>query len=227
MAYLISFFIALFAVIGPIFAHNLADKTYPADLYIFPAFHKEAIAFWQNNLNLKQSDITTMTQNRYQEKLLHGFDDNQKSLQEMILKKGWAIYYSDQKTPSPSAAGYLKAEQDAIQNKLGLWADPAQNPLRNADTLTDADAGKILIVQGTVYDVYQRKDVIYLNFSANWRDDFTIRVRPKNAKFFAKNGMALENLKGKKLEIRGYSFAQNGIMMDWDELWQVRMLAQN
>ena len=144
-----------------------------------------------------------------------------------MIENGWAIYYSDHKINSAFATAYLKAEKEAQKKQKGIWADSAQNPLRDAAQLTSTDAGKILLVRGTVHDVHKRKDVIYLNFDDDWRRDFTIRVLPKNAKIFAKNGLDLDQLKGKKIEIRGYSEARNGIMIDWNSFWQVRVLAQD
>ena len=57
----------------------------------------------------------------------------------------------------------------------GLWRQPAFAP-RPADQLADA-VGSFQIVHGRVLRVAPTDHYVYLNFGADWRSDFTVRLR--------------------------------------------------
>ncbi len=72
------------------------------------------------------------------------------------------------------------------------------------------------IIEGEVYDVFERGDNIYINFGEDWRSDFTLRIRRYNYVSLKKQtGLDILNLKGKTLNIRGITYDYNGPAIDW------------
>lgn len=81
------------------------------------------------------------------------------------------------------------------------------------------------IVQGLVIEVAEIKGTTYLNFGANWRTDFTIRILKKDLRKFNQGAISLPALKGKKVQIRGWVLNRNGPMIEGTHPAQLQILS--
>ena len=100
---------------------------------------------------------------------------------------------------------------------LGLWqeSEPTAGPRL---TLLSPEMAKdklnsFQIVEGEIYSSAMRENSIYLNFTRDWQSDFTIMI-PKNKRIdFASAGYNLQNLQGKRVQVRGWVEDYNGPMI--------------
>jgi micrococcal nuclease len=132
-------------------------------------------------------------------------------LQGEMLRSGLARVDS---APESRAAvpAMLALEREARAARRGLWADPAY-AVRTAD-----EAARYIdsfqLVEGTVLEAVKAKGQVFLNFGADWRSDFTIRIPGPALKLFRTAALDPLALKGRKLRVRGWLRAENGPMID-------------
>lgn len=102
----------------------------------------------------------------------------------------------------------IALEDEARAAQRGLWADPAYAVL----TPDTADQGRNswAIIEGRPLKIAAVKNVIYINFGADWRTDFTIVVDTAVRKKLAQNGINVMDLTGKTLRVRGWVEDYNG-----------------
>jgi hypothetical protein len=67
---------------------------------------------------------------------------------------------------------------------------------------------------------------IYLNFTQDWRSDFTVSVERKDAVAFAAAGLDLKALQGKRLRVRGFLAWRNGPMIEASHPEQIELLPE-
>ena len=66
---------------------------------------------------------------------------------------------------------------------------------------------------------------VYLNFGADWRRDFTVRLRRAELDVgLARSGLAIERLTDHRLEIRGYVLEAGGPLIDVSHPEQIEVL---
>jgi micrococcal nuclease len=147
-------------------------------------------------------------------------DDGQ-WLQGALLEQGLAQVQTGP-DESARAATMLALERSARERRLGLWADPALGP-RDAARLADA-IGSFQIVQGRVRRVARAGDYIYLNFGADWRSDFTIRVLAEIEDRFEQAGLYLGKLAGRRIEVRGFVLDAGGPLIELSGPEQIQIL---
>jgi hypothetical protein len=117
----------------------------------------------------------------------------------------------------------LTLEHAARAAGQGLWGLSEFAP-RAADRLDDAD-GSFRIVQGEVVRVAPTERYIYLNFGADWRSDFTVRLRRGElGEAFARSGIAIERLAGRLVEVRGYVLEAGGPLIEVSHPEQLEVL---
>ncbi len=126
------------------------------------------------------------------------------------------------------AAALYAAEETARIAGRGIWADPYYE-VRCAgemDNATDA----VRVVQGRILAVADINGALYLNFGADWRLDFTIRVerRDRRRLGWREKPLMLEGvaLEGALVEVRGWVYWFNGPAMDLDHGARLRLLAE-
>lgn len=120
------------------------------------------------------------------------------------------------------ATEMLALERLARADQTGLWGLPYY-ALRNADNVR-YDADTFQIVEGRVMDAQRIKKRVYLNFGADWRTDFTIKIATRDEKTFAKSGVDLLQLKGQRVRVRGWVKAENGPMIVLDHPERLEIL---
>jgi micrococcal nuclease len=143
-------------------------------------------------------------------------------LQGALLERGLAQV---QTRPGEArrAAEMLALERAARQARRGLWGDPAFAP-RAADRLADA-VGSFQIVRGEVVRVAPTEHYVYLNFGADWRQDFTVRIRRRElVEGFARSGLEIEQLAGRVVEVRGYVLDAGGPLIEVSHPEQLEVL---
>ncbi len=96
-----------------------------------------------------------------------------------------------------------KAEWDALIHQRGVWANECCRLLSKNDIGSRINAWGV--VDGTVINVVRIKKMIYLNFGADWKTDFTLMVPAAIAR---KHDLA--QLQGKRIIVRGWVRQQNG-----------------
>jgi len=145
-------------------------------------------------------------------------------LQGEMLKRGLARVYT---FPDNRALGgeLLSLERQARSDARGMWALPFY-ALRTVDN-AQFDIGTFQIVEGRVQYTAKIKKRIYLNFGADWRSDFTIKVSVRDERLFQDAGIDLLALKGQRVRVRGWLKSQNGAMIELDHPERLELLDVN
>ncbi|MEK9755356.1 MAG: thermonuclease family protein [Rhodospirillaceae bacterium] len=96
----------------------------------------------------------------------------------------------------------------------------------------EAEAGPLLcelgtfqLVEGKVLKADRVKGRIYLNFGANWRDDFTATLAPAVARMAKGAGLDAAGLDGRDVRVRGWLKSRNGPMIEITHPEQIEVLA--
>jgi micrococcal nuclease len=141
-------------------------------------------------------------------------------LQGALLEQGLAQV---QTRPGEAArvAAMLALEQTARAAGRGLWAIVAFMP-QEASALADS-TGRFRIVRGRVLRVAPTESHTYLNFGADWRADFTVRVRRSELEG-ALAGTDLEGLAGRLVEVRGVVLEAGGPLIELSHPEQLQVL---
>jgi micrococcal nuclease len=143
-------------------------------------------------------------------------------LQGALLERGLAQV---QTRPGEVARAALMLEREHAARAAGrgLWADPAFAP-RSAERVADA-VGTFQIVQGRVRRVAATDDFVYLNFGPDWRSDFTLRVRRAELEDgFARSGIDILALEGRRIEVRGFVLDAAGPLIELSHPEQIEVL---
>lgn len=142
-------------------------------------------------------------------------------LQGELLSRGLARVYT---FPDNRVLGreLLRLERQARAEGRGIWALPYY-AVRNADNVR-FDDGTFQIVEDRVVDVARVKKWIYLNFGADWRSDFTVKINVRYEPLFAEAGIDLLALKGARVRVRGWLKSQNGPMIELDHPERLEVL---
>lgn len=143
--------------------------------------------------------------------LAHLFRDDGLWVQGEMLKAGMARVYTFPDNRARAAEMYA-LEREARDAKRGIWAHPFY-AVRGPDRL-GREIGTFQVVSGTVLDVGRAKNIVFLNFGADWRSDFTIRIDGKAQRLFRAAKFDLDSLKGRAVEVRGWLKLENGPMID-------------
>ena len=119
------------------------------------------------------------------------------------------------------AAEMAAREQAARSSRAGVWARGLFGP-RSAHQVAPLICS-FQIVRGRVVRVAPTERYIYLNFGADWRSDFTLRVSRSDARSFGEAGIELEQLTGREVEVRGYVLEAGGPLIELSHPEQIRI----
>jgi len=131
-------------------------------------------------------------------------------LQQELVAQGLARVYS---FPDNRAcvAELLAREQDARLKHLGVWGSAAY---RIESALNVKRLGRLIhsyqLVEGTVLAVGEGAGRLYLNFTPDWRSDFTVSIARKDVSAFTAAGIDLNALAGKRIRARASSLGATG-----------------
>lgn len=161
--------------------------------------------------------------NRMNQTIAHftcGTDDEW--IQGTLLAEGLARVRTTPENKDQITA-MLALEQKARDNKFGLWALPMNamfTPVNAAQRMNSFG-----IVQGKVYTVSQNRNAIFVNFSSDWRTDFTIGIPSGLRKDFAKLRIDPMSLRGKVVRVRGWIRSYNGPYIELDHAEQLEIIS--
>ena len=150
--------------------------------------------------------------------------DDRLWLQDELVRKGLARVYS---LPDARActAELLAREREARSKRIGLWRSSVY---RIQDALDEKRLDRLIhtfqLVEGTVVDVGEGGGRFYLNFTPDWRRDFTISIARKDARAFAAAGLDPNTLAGKRLRVRGWLAWRGGPMIEATHPEQIELL---
>src|SRR5262245_50459883 len=126
------------------------------------------------------------------------------------------------------AAELLRREGGARKARRGLWADPAQAPLRADDpAAVAAERGRFAIVEGKVQSVRESGGTIYVNFGRRWSEDFTVTIAKRNERAFAAAGLDPKSLSGRNVRVRGWIEERGGPWVDATRPEQIELTERN
>lgn len=160
-------------------------------------------------------------EDRYGRLLAHLVRDDGVWLQGLLLAQGMARVYSfpDNRT---AVAEMLAIEREARAAGVGLWADPFY-AIRSPEAAGDY-LDTFQLVEGRIVDAATVRGRVYLNFGADWRDDFTVSISAGDVEPFLALGIDFESLIGQRIRVRGWLYRRNGPMIDATHPEQVEIL---
>jgi hypothetical protein len=121
-------------------------------------------------------------------------------VQETLLRLGLARVELLPTHPQCAREMYA-AEEAARTAKRGLWAFRGY-AVRSPDDLQNA-RGTFQIVEGRVVSAAVKGGRGYLNFSDDWKHDFTVTISPADMKTFRKAKVDPRDYAGKTIRVRG------------------------
>ena len=143
-------------------------------------------------------------EDKYHRRLAHVFTESGRHINLELVSNGFAsvnIFPPNLKY----ATELLQAEQQAEQQQLGIWHEPAY-AVKTIGDLQNQPLTGWQRLSGTATDIHQTSRYFYLNFS----ESFSIRIARDNLALFP----ALNTYLGHQLEVRGWvNQQQNGYSM--------------
>lgn len=132
-------------------------------------------------------------------------------VQGEMLRRGLARVYS---FPDNRAmiAPMLALEEGARQRQAGVWSHPFY-AIRDKTTVARR-VDNFEIVEDVVFSVETVRGVTFLNFEQDWRRDFTVKIDAKTARLFDRYSIALAELAGVRIRVRGWVKWENGPMIE-------------
>jgi endonuclease YncB( thermonuclease family) len=149
--------------------------------------------------------------------------DSTDSVQQVLLAQGEARV-SARVGDKACANALLAAERKARAARRGLWADPnfaplpADNPAR-----LKGEGGQFVVVEGKVLSVRLSGGTIYMNFGLHWTRDFSVVIPRRRERAFAAAGIALKQLAGRRVRVRGYIEQRRGPIIEADAPEQIEL----
>jgi endonuclease YncB( thermonuclease family) len=154
-------------------------------------------------------------------------DGTRQWLQQELVKAGLARVYS---FPDNRACidALLTDEAEARAAKRGIWSSWAYRVLDAADTEELSRLSQTYqLVEGIVAETGEADGRVYLNFTKDWRTDFTIAVEPKDVPAFTAAGLDLRSLAGRRVRVRGWVEWRNGPMIVADHPEQIEVWSED
>ena len=119
-----------------------------------------------------------------------------------------------------AAAPLYAIEEAARAAGRGLWASGRYDVL--AADAVDAPPGRLVIVRGRVLAAARVESLLYLNFGADWRHDFTVRLTSAVRRRLAKDRRSPGWWRGRLIEVRGLLLYENGPLIEPGDPAQIR-----
>jgi len=142
-------------------------------------------------------------------------------VQGALLQAGMARVYS---FPDNRAlvADMLALEGRARQDRRGIWSNGfyAVRSFAKVEPLI----GTFQLVEGVVVDAQTVRNMTYLNFTTDWRTDFTININKRTLKSFKASGLDPLTLKGRTVRVRGWIKKRNGPMIEISHPEQIEII---
>lgn len=144
-------------------------------------------------------------------------------LQGELLRAGLARVHTTAENRE-FAREMLAIEAEARAARRGLWASPVYAVV-SAQRVGD-QIGSFALVEGRVIGARQVKKRVYLNFGADWRDDFTVTIDAASLPLFDEAGLDPLTLQGRMVRVRGWVETFNGPSIEATHPEQIEVLAE-
>lgn len=145
-------------------------------------------------------------------------------VQGMLISLGLARVRT-QKNNTELNSEMLELEKTARNNEQGLW-DIEEYKLLSPET-AESKIGSYQIIEGIVQKVGSSKNTLFLNFGANWRDDFTISLERSIIRELSRSGYNPREWGGQKVRVRGWLESYNGPHIKLDHTERLEYLGRN
>lgn len=144
-------------------------------------------------------------------------------LQGEMLRLGFARVYSF--ADNRALVGEMLALESAARaQRFGIWSHPfyaVRSPAETAELI-----GTFQIVEGRIVEAADVRGAVYLNFGADWRSDFTVRIDRRDMVPFTAAGTAPSEWSGHLVRVRGWLEAWNGPMIEASHPEQIEHLEE-
>lgn len=144
-------------------------------------------------------------------------------VQGLVLKLGLARVRTTTYN-AQMATQMLALEDHARTQNAGIWREDSEYAIINATTTDDIPDG-YHIVTGRVRSIASVKNMLYINFGDNWRDDFTVAIQQKDMRKFMKANLNPKQLNGRNVRVRGWVRRYNGAYMEIDHPQRIEVLS--
>ena len=155
--------------------------------------------------------------------LAHLYTPNDFWIQGELLRRGLARVYTlpDNRAAVPAM---LDREREARATRRGIWRTRFYRVRRAEDA--GRHIGSFQIVEDRIVAAAIVKGRAYLNFSPDWRTDFTISIAPKWMRLFKSSGIDVTSLSGKTIRVRGWLKSFNGPMIEVTHPEQIEIVGK-
>ena len=106
--------------------------------------------------------------------------------------------------------------------RRGIWAHPFYAVRTAAEAARHI--GGFELVEGRVREVAIVRGRAYLNFGADWREDFTVTLAPAERRRFEAEGFAPELYRWRLVRVRGWLKSYNGPMIEATHPEQIEVI---
>lgn len=138
-----------------------------------------------------------------------------------MVAAGRALVLAEPDADPTRLSALLAAEAAARAAGLGFWRDGFFR-LAAAEPY-DGPVDGFAIVHGTVQRVGRSGRRVFLEFGADWRDDFTAGLDAAAVRRFEKAGLELDALQGRRVLVRGWVRRWNGAFLDLSDPAQLQV----
>lgn len=146
------------------------------------------------------------------------------SLEELLIAAG-AARVAPKTDDIGFISGLLATEGAARQQQTGLWS---LNAYRIFDASNAQGAiGGYHLVEGQVVSANKTRSRFYLNFGADYRDDFTASAASAVIRRWAKKEFDPATLEGARVRVRGFVESINGPSVDMAHRLQIEVISAN
>jgi endonuclease YncB( thermonuclease family) len=143
-------------------------------------------------------------------------------IQGALLEQGMARVYSFADNRA-LVAEMLALERAARAGRRGIWTNPFY-AIRDAEA-AGGHLGTFQLIEGRVLEAAVVRGRAYLNFGADWREDFTVTLAPAVRRRFEAEGIDPRDYQGARLRVRGWLKSYNGPMIEVTHPEQIEVLA--
>ena len=142
------------------------------------------------------------------------------SVQERWLRAGRAVALPPAE-PAACRKALLAAEAEARGEKRGVWRRDMIE--RAVDRSLGERTDRFAIVEGRILSVGDRERVLYLNFGANWTDDFTVILNRRDFRRHPEMLRILGSARGRTVRVRGWLERSGGPFMRVRDVGQIEL----
>ncbi|WP_022728313.1 thermonuclease family protein [Fodinicurvata sediminis] len=189
------------------------------------ALQEEALAFLSRATKGKSLNLisTEITHDRHGRRLAQVFQAGTPELwlQGHLVREGLAIVHGGPARRTMQT-DLLALENQARLAKRGLWRLAELQPL--SPHRANEAIGRWRLIEGQVQDTAAIRGRGYINFGADWREDFTIYLNPERLAEFEETSGPLDRLQGRRLRVRGWLVSYNGPMIELSYPEQIEVL---